>query len=92
MTHLPAMPDDDRPDAQALDGLDRLTIVEARLDLVDDRLAEVARPWPAMSDAEARWLRHRANVVAALAAFVAVVAALTAIGYWAIEAGKAALG
>lgn len=76
----------ERSDAEALDGLDRLTIVEARLDLVDERLAETARPWPAMSDAEARWLHQRDIVAGFAVAFVAVVAALTALGYWAISA------
>lgn len=76
----------ERPGAQALSGLDRLTIVEARLDLVDDRLAERDRPLPPMSDAEARWL-HQRDIVAAFAlAFIVIVAGLTALGYWAIEA------
>lgn len=76
----------ERPDAEALGGLDRLTIVEARLDLVDERLAARARPLPAMSDAEARWLHQRDLVAGFAVAFVAVVAALTALGYWAISA------
>ncbi len=76
----------ERRDAEALGGLDRLTIVEARLDLVDERLAEQGRPWPVMSDAEARWLHQRDIVIGFVVVFVAVVAALTVLGHWAISA------
>lgn len=75
-----------RRDAEALGLADRVTLVEARLDLVDERIAERPQPRPPMSPAEARRL-HQRDVVAAMACgFSAVVAALTALGYWAIEA------
>ncbi len=82
----------ERPGTEALGGLDRLTIVEARLDLVDERLAERDRPLPPMSAAEARWLHQRDLAIGAVVVFVALVAAFTALGYWVIEAGKDALG
>ncbi len=76
----------ERHEAEALAPVDRLALAEARLDRVDERLAERPRPWPAMSDAEARWLHQRDLVAGFVAAFVAVVAALTVLGYWAISA------
>lgn len=73
-----------RPDAEALDSSDRLALVEARLDLINERLAD-HNP-PQMTAAEARLLHQRDLVAAFTVAFVAVVAALTALGYWAIGA------
>lgn len=73
-----------RPDAEALGSLDRLTLVETRLDLINERLDD--RDHLAMSADEAR-RRHQQHIVAALTVgFVAIVAALTALGYALIEA------
>ncbi len=64
--------------------LDRLAIVETRLDLIDERLTN--RDHLAMSADEAR-RRHQQHIVAAFTVgFVAIVAALTALGYALIEA------
>lgn len=79
----------ERPDAEALDLGDRVAIVETRLDLVAARLATSTRqPSPAEVRAETVRQHQRDVVLGIVAAFVALVLAVTFVLNAAIEAGK----